>query len=313
MTTSTPPVAAPSATPEVPVTGIGAGAAALALNPQTAPSVPSTMVPPEPTIVPGPPPTQAPQPPVDPNSWTASLSDASRVFLERKAIKDMETAIKGYSEVEKFIGVPGDKLIKLPEDTDTEGWNNVFAKLGRPEKPEDYGINLGDTPEAKAFVDWATKTFHENGLTKKAAAGIMEKYAEYAKGETVRTEMEAKARVESDTLAIKQEWGAAYDQNLNAAKEFAAKSGIEPAQIDAMEKSIGFAATLKFFAGLGQKLGEHNFVSGGTVETDGTLSPQAAREELDSLGLDFINKLTAGDPATIKRFDQLNRNLIGKR
>jgi len=73
-----------------------------------------------------------------------------RAFIENKGYKGVDNLIKQNKELEGFVG-QRDKLIKLPDEGDTEGWNEIYGKLGRPENKEGYQY---DIPEKhKELVD----------------------------------------------------------------------------------------------------------------------------------------------------------------
>src|SRR5690349_8033208 len=65
-----------------------------------------------------------------------------RGFVETKGWKDPGAAVESYRQLEKTIGVPAERLLKLPDKADAPEWKEIRAKVGvgAPEKPEDYGI-----------------------------------------------------------------------------------------------------------------------------------------------------------------------------
>jgi hypothetical protein len=58
---------------------------------------------------------------------------------------------KQYRELEKNIGVPPDRIIRLPEKPDDlAGWNGVYSRLGVPADAKDYdftGIKRADNTD----------------------------------------------------------------------------------------------------------------------------------------------------------------------
>ncbi len=62
---------------------------------------------------------------------------------------------------------PAAFIEKLPDDGDEKGWQDLYAKLGRPEKIEDYGIKPPEGSDG-TFLNTALGWMHESGLNKKA-------------------------------------------------------------------------------------------------------------------------------------------------
>src|SRR4051812_33433335 len=73
---------------------------------------------------------------------TAGLDDASAAFVAEKQFKDMSTAIQSHRNLEKLVGVPADKLLRLPTDDSPEAWNAIYDKLGRPKDAAGYNLPL---------------------------------------------------------------------------------------------------------------------------------------------------------------------------
>lgn len=90
-----------------------------------------------------------------------------------KNINSAEDLFKQFENAQGLIG----KSVQIPgEDASSEDWGKVYNKLGRPEKVEDYGLNLADTADAalKEQASLLSKIFYDNGLSKKQAARLLE-------------------------------------------------------------------------------------------------------------------------------------------
>lgn len=74
---------------------------------------------------------------------------------------------------------PAAFIEKLPDDGDEKGWQDLYAKLGRPEKIEDYGIKPPEGSDG-TFLNTALSWMHESGLNKKQAETVIHKFNEYA-------------------------------------------------------------------------------------------------------------------------------------
>ena len=101
----------------------------------------------------------------------SGLEELDRGYAQNKGWKAPADVLKSYREFEKFKGVPQERLLALPDkEDDAEGWAKVHARLGRPEKPEDYALDTGN-PEHSAMI---AKVMHESGISKAAAAKIVQ-------------------------------------------------------------------------------------------------------------------------------------------
>lgn len=240
-----------------------------------------------------------------PSDWTTGLNDDLKGYVQNKGFKDPGMALESYRNLEKLLGAPKERLLRLPEKDDAPEWGEVYGRLGRPEKAEDYKIQ-GD-PD---FVKWAQGTFHESGLSAKQAQALTEKYNKYVEGLQTQQQQNYEAKIQQEDAALKKEWGAAFDQNVNLAKSAAKTLGISGEQIDALEKAMGFAGVMKFMHGLGAKVGEDAFVSGGNKSSGfGALTPEAAMNRLTALKNDptFVSKYIAGDAQARAEMEKLHR------
>ncbi len=164
-----------------------------------------------------------------------SLPEAYRTNPTFQDIPDVATLAKRFDDTYRTVGM--DK-IALPKDPKDPEWNNTYAKLGRPAKPEEYQFQDGKAlkfPEGFAFQEEGIKAFqakaHELGLSQAQAAGLYEFYAGTAMGaynkEVERITNEA-AEAEK---ALRTKFGSDYDAKMARANRiFAAFAGKENAE-----------------------------------------------------------------------------------
>lgn len=216
-----------------------------------------------------------------PTDWTASLAEEERGWLQNKGWDTPDKAVRGYRELEKLRGVPADRLLKLPEKADDPEWSGVYAKLGRPEKPEEYGIDTGD----KEYDARITETMHKHGVSKAAAQAIE---AERTAILTAKNEAAQKAYEVADGQeleALKGEWGAGYDANVELGRRFAKQMGLTPDELGRMNTALGSKGLLKFMANAGKSIGEHEF-AGNSGSTRFGMTPEAAKSRMAELKAD---------------------------
>jgi hypothetical protein len=130
---------------------------------------------------------------------------------------------------------------------------------------------------------------HDLGLTNKQAKGLAEWWNQTS---TQRIEMERESflsKSEEDFSALRREWGAAADQNIELAKravgKFGADAGLDADGLERLEQAIGTGPMIKLFHAIGSSFAEGSFV-GSEAQSGGALTPQAAKNKIDSLGAD---------------------------
>jgi hypothetical protein len=243
--------------------------------------------------------------------WISGLQEEARGYVQIKGWKKPDEILDSYRNLEKMHGTPPERLIKLPaKDDDAEGWGSVYSKLGRPEKADGYKLDIpagGD----ESFATWAKETFHEAGLNTKQAEKLAAKWNAYVSGSQTKVTEDYNAKVTADSTALKKEWGAAHDQNINVAKVAAKAFGMDDQTIDKLESALGFSGTMKFFHNLGSRLGEGTFVTGSNNAPGfkGALTPDQANAEIAALKADtgFVKRFVANDSEARSRMDQLHK------
>jgi len=270
--------------------------------PSAAPATPST---------PAAPTATAPSAPAV-SDWVASLNDESKALVAKKQFENVDAILKSYAHMESAFGVPKERLLKLPENLeDPKSMEEVYAKLGRPAKAEDYKLGEKLNPE---FNKWAQGTFHELGLSAKQAAALADKYAEFAKTSADTSLNAQKLAIETEVADLKKKWGGAYDQHLNAAKAAIREFGVEDAAIDALENAFGYTKVMELFQKIGASTGESKFVNGSQSRETGHLTPEVAIAEINTLRGDpeFTAKYLAGEATAKKRMTDLHRMAYGE-
>lgn len=174
---------------------------------------------------------------------------------------------------------PPEPGLALPgKDATPEQWSEFYGKLGRPEKAEEYGLQVRDG-EDPAFVGEVASVMHKYGLTKEQAVGLQKDLMSKA-DERLGAVEQAKvaaldAKNQAEQTELKTELGERYDAQMElgkrAVRQFAGEQGADI--ISAMEEKIGYKATLKFFMGIGAGLGEHDANGKPSAKPDGERVP----------------------------------------
>lgn len=244
----------------------------------------------------------APPPP-----WHGDLTEEDIGWLHNKAwfgtdLAKAETAkafpamVKAYRSTETMVG--RDK-IALPKDVnDAEGWNNVYAKLGRPSEPSGYELKAGEGGDQKIADEFAGIA-HELGLSKTQAQGMAAKWD--AKAQALATANAAAAEqtflstAQADFDALQQSWGGQADHKMAAAQRAGVTFGIDQPTMDKMERAIGTTKFLSFMADVGAAISEDSGSGQGNA-AQSAMTPEAARARLSELKGDaaWVAKYQAG-------------------
>lgn len=247
--------------------------------------------------------------------WTTSLPDTAKLYVSQKGFKDPGAVLESYQNLEKLMGAPKERLLKLPEKADAPEWGEVYDKLGRPKAPTDYSIGAKDqkgnpitgNPE---FTSWAQQQFHDLGLTKAQGEALAQRWNDYALTDISKRDQTVAQTTTTEKAALTKEWGAAYDQNSKAAFAAAKQFGLGQEEVSQLEKAIGFGKTMKFLANIGSKVGEHSYVDGGNGSGQGfqgALTPEIAKAQILELknDTDFTQRYLAGESAAAAKMKRL--------
>lgn len=219
--------------------------------------------------------------------WTDAFDSDLKDYVSQKGFQDPKAVIESYRNLEKLRGVPQDRLLKLPDQPEDKAWDDVYSKLGKPATPEGYGFKPKD-PNNSGFTDWAKNTFHKLNLTETQGKELVKQFADFQQQGEVANQEKYTAAVQEQTGKLKKEWGAAFNQNVNRARQAYRQFGIPDAAVDSLEKSIGFDGVMKMFHNLGTSVGEHTFISGdgGANFHDVVLTPEQANARIKALKQD---------------------------
>lgn len=241
--------------------------------------------------------------------WLTGAPDDISGYVQNKGWKTPIDAVDGYRNLEKHMGVPADKLLRLPDwdKADKVELDQFFGKLGRPSDPNGYSIK---PPEGQSgeLSDWAKPVFHEAGLTDRQAKVITDKWNEYISGSKVKQDEALQQSIAQQNEELRREWGSAYDQELGSAKNAAIALGMKQEQIDKLENSLGFSGLMKMMANIGKRIGEDKFVSGEGVGGNGAMTPAMAKSRIQQLQGDkeFTAKYLAGNVQSKAEMERLH-------
>ncbi len=248
---------------------------------------------------------QGTQPPA--TKW---YDDQFAPVVAAKGWQSPNDALQSYRALEQFMGADkaGRGVIWPKDETDTEGWSAVYAKLGRPEKPDGYKL-----PDALIADEVATK-FREHahglGLSASQFEKVVGWYTEQMSAAEKAVVNAQKAADEADMAKLKSDWGGEYDSQVELARRAARQFGVDEKQLQALESVSGSAGLVRLFNKIGRALGEDR-APGGEGSGGFGLTPESAREKIAALTGDagFRQRLLSGDVTARAEWDRLHKAL----
>lgn len=246
----------------------------------------------------------------NPYGWLGQTDEITSGYVQNKGWDNPQKAVESYRNLEKLLGADkANNAVILPKaDSKPEEWGAFYDRLGRPTGPDGYKIappNEGNDAFAKEIAG----KFHELGLTKTQGEAMSQWFNErFQQGAESAQAMKAQA-FQADDGALRQEWGAAYTQNLSTAQQAARALGMDADSIQKIADALGHKATMNLFQGIGARMSEDAFVAPGVPQGfKSAMTPAQAKAEIQSLmtDKDFVAKYTGGNTDARNKMAQLH-------
>ena len=260
-----------------------------------------------------PPATGAPPPAAPSTEWLSGIKDAGLkdYVTTAKGFQSVEMMADAYRNLEKLVGAPKERLLTLPENfRDDKGQltpeaREIFSRLGAPKESKDYGLKLAEGGDQRR-LDGFLKAAHELGLNTWQVEALNKMDSEYMGA--MKTEMQAQQveKFKADDATLRREWGAAYEQEFNFAKEGMKKMGLTNQDVDMLSGAKGHAWTVKLLNAMGKATGEASYVSG--QRPDRANTPATAEAKIKELTNTpgFWDRLEKGDLEARRMWNKYN-------
>jgi len=204
------------------------------------------------------------QPSTVAKSWKETISEEFRSDPNIAKFTEIDALAKSYINATRMIGQ--DKVAVPNENSTDDQWQEVYGKLGRPESPDKYKLEVQS--ETAPLDDTAIKQFAENahqlGLNNKQAQGILEFYKNSMEGSIQQARVDTETAQANAEQELRKEWGRSYDENIKKAGAIAKANMSE--DILNMELKDGtrigdHPSVIKGFASIANLMSEDKLVS----------------------------------------------------
>lgn len=214
-------------------------------------------------------------------TWRDSLPEDIRQNPALLPFSDISGLAKSYIHAQSAIGKKG--VIPPGEKASEEEWANFYKSVGVPELDK-YSLSL---PEGRKFDEGSVGKFkalaHKHGLLPKQAQAIFDHLVNEETEARKASAIQSQREMEEQIGGLKKEWGQAYDQQLNLAKQAVKKFGGPEFAAYLNESGLGNnVQIIKFMAKMGSMMGEDKLRGdGGSGSFGGT--PKEIQAQIDKV------------------------------
>ena len=161
------------------------------------------------------------------DDWKASLPDDLRSHPSIENMPDVSALAKSMVHAQSMVGA--DKIAVPGKWADADDWSQVYDKLGRPAKAEEYGLKFempdGEQPDEN-LTGWFAETAHKIGLNTTQAQELANSYMEMT-GTMAQPGVDAEAAKAEATAELRKEYGQAFDDRIGKGNNFIGEFGTE--------------------------------------------------------------------------------------
>ncbi len=244
-------------------------------------------------------------------NWRDGLSEGLKDDPALKDFADVENLAKSYVNTKKMVG----DTIRLPEDGDPDAatkTEEIYSKLGRPDKPEDYTAQMPggedivwDEDSVGAFKTVA----HAAGLNNKQAQVVMDWYGDLVEAGMKEQDEGLKDAVET----LKKDWGSSYDRNMAMTLQAIDKMGGPELKTELETRGLGNSPRLtKFIYSFAKNLAEDGIIPG---EVAGVITKADAVAKIEAIKADpehpYFHKDKPGYKEATDEMYRLNQIVTG--
>ena len=237
-------------------------------------------------------------------------------YKEEKALQNftsIDDFVKSYLSAQRLVGA---NKVAIPNKMATdEDWEEVYSKLGRPAKPEDYKYSFSEEEINQDQLKNFNETAHRIGLLPKQAERIIKFYNEMNTQQQVDQSKIFETKQAEAMTDLKKEFGPTYNKRLDQAKKLATETlGTEMLNNTILKDGSRLGdnvSVIKAFSMLADKLSEDEIIKG---EGTGYVTAKEIENEISELtedGSPYWNKTHPNHKKTVDQVFKLREQLNG--
>ena len=226
---------------------------------------------------------------VSSDDWRSAIPEEIREHKSLSHINDIGALAKSYVHAQQMIGA--DKVVLPGKSATEEEWADFYTKIGRPESPDGYQLEVNNLEEGiepdENVLEWFKQTAHEAGMTPQQAQHMLNAYNQLTSQTVGMTQQQAEARVAEVETELKREYGEAFDDKLSIANGVLAEfSNPDLAEIQLADGTLlgDNPEIIRLLANVGtyitERVGEDSLEG---VRTSGALTPDDAMQKVREL------------------------------
>ena len=237
-------------------------------------------------------------------------------YKDEKALQNFSTMddfVKSYLNAQRLVGA---NKVAIPNKMATdEDWEEVYSKLGRPAKPEDYKYSFSEEEINQDQLKSFNETAHRIGLLPKQAERIIKFYNEMNTQAEVDNQKAFEVKQTEAMADLKKEFGPTYNKRLDQAKKLATETlGNEMLNNTVLKDGTRLGDSvevIKAFSMLADKLSEDELVKGDGVDYQTASEIEKEISELTEDGSPYWQKTHPNHAKTVDRVFKLREQLNG--
>jgi len=218
------------------------------------------------------------------NEFLNMIPEELREHPSISPIKDVENLARSYVNAQRLIGA--DK-IAVPVNPTDEDLDRIYDRLGRREAPKDYSFDVdGNVITEEVAANYADVA-HKLRLTPDQAKGVLDYYKNAVEQFDSNSLESAEIAKEETVQSLRQEWGRAFDQKVEAAarvaQEFADPEmfNITLADGSKLGDNAEFIKAFAKIADFRQSVTSEDTVA--EMSQSNVMTPATAQAEIDSI------------------------------
>ena len=239
----------------------------------------------------------------DNQDWRTGFEEEVKNDPTIQNIKDVESAAKTLIHQQKMLG----SRIPIPK-TDEEK-SELYGKLGRPEKSDQYEISIPDTHN-QYFQDENIKNFkavaHNIGLNNDQVQKLIDYQVESINYQTQQAQSNLESGKGETESLLRKEWGFEYDKNVRSAQRAMKVYGDEELTALMNTEAGNHPSVIKLFARLGEDITED--MAKNTQNNKLAVSPIDAKGDIQKVMADAKHPYhNAGHPEHLNAVEQVRQ------